>query len=185
MHVARSTQQRVPPVPRVYERLSNEGHGAANLYATLATNKTASNAMAGVMTYLFYGENAQLDARTRELIVLRLAWNTDTVYHFGQHTAIARSSDISDDEIFLTTRPLSEGSWSPRDLAVLQMVDDLYADDFVTDTTWRQLSEHFSNEDIMAMMVLSGAYRMHAGVLNSFGVQLDEGIPTWPTAAAD
>ncbi len=58
MHVARPTEQRVPPVSRVYERLSNEGHGAANLYATLATNKTASNAMAGVMTYLFYGENA-------------------------------------------------------------------------------------------------------------------------------
>ncbi len=85
----------------------------------------------------------------------------------------------------MTTRPLSEGSWTPRDVAVLQMVDDLYADDFVTDTTWRDLSEHFSHEDIMAMMVLSGAYRMHAGVLNSFGVQLDEGIPTWPSKAPD
>jgi 4-carboxymuconolactone decarboxylase len=185
MHVPRPSEQRVPPVQRVYERLSKEGHGAANLYATLATNKTASNAMAGVMTYLFYGENAQLDERTRELIVLRLAWNTLTVYHFGQHTAIARNSDISDDEIFLTTRPLSEGTWSPRDVAVLQMVDDLYADDFVTDATWRDLSEHFGNEDIMAMMVLSGAYRMHAAVINSFGVQLDEGIPTWPTGKSD
>jgi 4-carboxymuconolactone decarboxylase len=185
MHIARPSQPRVPPVQRVFDRLTEEGHGAANLYATLATNRAASNAMAGVLTYLFYGENAALESRPRELVILRLAWNTQTIYHFGQHRAIAREAGISDDEVFMTTRPLSEGAWAPRDLAVLEMTDDLYTDDCLTDATWRDLSDQFSNEEIMALMVLSGAYRMHAGVLNSFGVQLDAGIPGWPEAPAD
>jgi 4-carboxymuconolactone decarboxylase len=179
MHLSRPSQPRVLPVPRVYERLTKEGHGAPNLYATLAVNRRASNAMAQVLTYLFYDETPIVEARIRELVILRLAWNTQTDYHFGAHMAIARSSGMSDHEIFLTTRPLTEGNWAPQDLAVLKMTDDLFIDDCVTDTTWRDLAEHFSHEDIIALMVLSGAYRMHAGVLNSCGVQRDDGIPGW------
>ena len=183
MHAARPSQPRVLPVPRVYDRLSGEGHGAANLYATLATNKRASNAMAQVLTYLFYEDEPALETRTRELVILRMGWNTQTEYHFGQHMGIARNSGMSDEEILMTTRPLAEGNWSPQELAVLQMTDDLYGDDCVSDATWHGLSEHFSNEDIIALMVLAGAYRMHAGVLNSCGVQRDDAVPGWPPGA--
>src|SRR5580700_6199610 len=132
MHLTRPNQPRVLPVSRVYERLTNEGHGAPNLYATLATNRRASNAMAQVLTYLFYEGEQALEVRTRELVILRLAWNTQTVYHFGQHIAIARNGGLSDTEIYMTTRPLTEWAWSPQDLAVLEMTDDLYRDDCVT-----------------------------------------------------
>src|SRR5579862_8116266 len=131
MHHARPVQPRVLPVPRVYERLSNEGHGAKNLYATLANNKRASNAMAQVLTYLFYEGEQTLETRTRELVILRLAWNSETEYHFGQHIGIARNAGMSDNEIFMTTRPLTEWEWAPEDLAVLAMTDDLYLDDCV------------------------------------------------------
>jgi 4-carboxymuconolactone decarboxylase len=141
--------------------------------------------MAQVLTYLFYEGEQALEVRTRELVILRLAWNTQTVYHFGQHIAIARNGGLSDTEIYMTTRPLTEWAWSPQDLAVLEMTDDLYRDDCVTDATWQNLSEHFSDEDIISLMVLAGAYRMHAGVLNSCGVQRDDGVPGWPDLPTD
>jgi 4-carboxymuconolactone decarboxylase len=179
MHLARPTTPRIEPVPRVLERLRGEGHDAANLYATLATNKKVSNAMAGVFG-CFYGDAADFDDRTREIAILRMAWNVQCAYEYGQHTKLGRTAGMTEEEVVLTSRPLELGSWAPRDLTVLRMVDELYIDDCVTDGTWAQLQEHFTNEQIMALLAVAQMYRMAAGIFNSFGVELDEGIPLWP-----
>ena len=70
MHLARPTTPRIEPVPRVLERLRGQGHDAANLYATLATNKKVSNAMAGVFA-CFYGDDADFDDQDHELYDLQ------------------------------------------------------------------------------------------------------------------
>jgi 4-carboxymuconolactone decarboxylase len=181
MHLPRPAQPRIPPVPRVLERLRGEGHGGANLYATLATNKRVSNAMA-VVFGVFYGDSAAVEPRLRELTTLRMSWNVGSEYIFGQHTTISRNLGMTDDEIVLTTRPLSCGKWEARDEAVLRMTDELYLDDCVTDATWALLTEQFTPETIMALMAVPQMYRMAAGIFNTFGVELDEGVPSWPGA---
>jgi alkylhydroperoxidase family enzyme len=182
MHLGRPAKPRIPPVPRVLERLRAEGHNAANLYATLATNKRVSNAMAQVFA-VFYGDEPAIHPRLRELAILRMAWNAESEYEFGQHMTIARGLGMSEDEILLTTRPLASGKWEPRDEAIVRMTDELYLDDCVTDATWALLTEHFSPEDIMALLALAQMYRMAAGIFNTFGVELDEGVPSWPVGA--
>jgi len=92
-----------------------------------------------------------------------------------------RDAGLSDDEIYLTTRPIEQGSWSPADAAILQLVDDLYADDCVTDTTWAEATRHFSDADMVHLIAAAGCYRVVSGFLNSTGVQLDDGVPGWPS----
>ncbi len=184
MHLARPAAPRLEPIPAVAEKareaMKSQPINAVNVTATMAHNRTMAKAIGKfAQTVLFDGE---LPRRQVEVAVLRMGWNCQAVYEFGQHTLFGRAAGLSDDEIYLTTRPVAEGSWSDADRAIIQLVDDLYADDCVSDATWAEATRHFNSADIIHLIATAGCYRVVSGFLNSAGVQLDEGVPGWPTA---
>ena len=184
MHFGRPVSPRLEPIPAVAakarEAMKDQPINAVNVTATMAHNRTMAKAIGKfAQTVLFEGE---LPRRQVELAVLRMGWNCQSVYEFGQHTLFGRHAGLSDSEIYLTTRPVAEGSWSDPDRVVLQIVDDLYADDCVSDATWAAATQQFSDADIIHLIATAGCYRTVSGFLNSAGVQLDDGVPSWPTA---
>ena len=183
MHLARPAEPRLEPIAAVADKareaMKNQPINAVNVAATMAHNRTMSRAIGKfAQTVLFDGE---LPRRQVELAVLRMGWNCEAIYEFGQHTLFGRDAGLSDEEIYLTTRPLSQGKWSDDDRVVLQIVDDLYTDDCVSDATWAEASRHFSVPDIIHVIAAAGCYRTVSGFLNSAGVRLDDGVPGWPT----
>ncbi len=182
MHLPRPTSPRLEPVPKVLERaraaMADQPVKAANVVATLSHNRTIRNAV-GAMSQVVLFES-DLPRRQVELAVLRMGWNCQAVYEFGQHTLFGRDAGLSDREIYLTTRPIAQGDWSPADAAILQLVDDLYADDCVSDATWADACHHFDHPDLIHLIATAGCYRMISSFLNSAGVELDEGVPGWP-----
>ena len=80
---------------------------------------------------------------------------------------------------------MGDGAWSDLTPAILQLVDDLYVDDCVTDATWAEATRHFSVADIVHLIAAAGCYRTVSGFLNSAGVQLDDGVPGWPSGSVD
>ena len=184
MHMARPASPRLEPIPAVAakarEAMKSQPINAVNVTATMAHNRTISKAVgAFAQTVLFGGE---LPRRQVEIAVLRMGWNCQAVYEFGQHTLFGRAAGLTDDEIYATTRPIAQGAWSDADRAILQVVDDLYADDCVGDAAWADATKHFSDADVIHLIATAGCYRVVSGFLNSAGVQLDEGVPGWPTA---
>ncbi len=151
---------------------------AHNVRATLATNPTVAGGMAAMGRALL--QEGTIPARAREMVILRMGWHCQSRYEFGQHTLMARSVGVSDAEIELLTRPLELGSWSAPDRALLEMVDDLHHDDCVSERTWTELVAHFDHHDILEYMAATLFYRMVSGILNSCGVELDDGVPGWP-----
>lgn len=185
MHLARPAAPRLEPIPRVLERarevMTESPVNAVNVLATMAHNRTMSKALGNFcQTVLFGGE---LPRRQVEIAVLRMGWNCQAVYEFGQHTLFGRDAGLSEDEIYFTTRPINQGGWSPADAAILQLVDDLYADDCVSDSSWAEATQHFSAPDLVHLVAAAGCYRVVSGFLNSAGVELDDGVPGWPTPA--
>ena len=73
------------------------------------------------------------------------------------------------------TRPIAQGTWTPAEDAQLQITDDLYAYDCVTDATWAELGRHFSDKQRMDLVFTTGQYTQVSMMLNTFGVQLDAG----------
>jgi alkylhydroperoxidase family enzyme len=184
MHLARPAAPRLELIPTVAdnarEKMRDRPNNALNIVATMAHNPTMWSALSTyAQTVLYAGE---LPRRQVEIAVLRMGWNCQAVYEFGQHTLIGRQAGLSDEEIYLTTRPAAEGSWSEADRVVLQLVDDLYTDDCVSDVTWAAATRHFDNADIVHLIATAGCYRGLSGLLNSAGVQLDDGVPGWPIA---
>jgi hypothetical protein len=60
------------------------------------------------------------------------------------------------------------------------MVDALYVDDCVDEETWRELQNGFSLATVIALIAVTGCYRMAAGLFNTLGIRLDDEVPGWP-----
>ena len=74
--------------------------------------------------------------------------------------------------------PDAEG-WDPFDATLLRAVDELYKDIFITDKTWNELAERYNTPQIMDLIFTVGNYNMLAMAINSFGVQLEEGLKSF------
>jgi 4-carboxymuconolactone decarboxylase len=60
---------------------------------------------------------------------------------------------------------------------LLRAADELYHDAFISDATWNALAKRYDQQQLMDVVFTVGAYDMTAMFLNSFGVQLDQGVP--------
>ncbi|MEZ5377032.1 MAG: carboxymuconolactone decarboxylase family protein [Acidimicrobiales bacterium] len=118
-----------------------------------------------------------IPAREREIVILRVGWNAQAVYEFGQHTLIGKQTGLTDDEI----AAIAGGSrdWSDDDRALIDLADDLCRDDVVSDDTWARLGR-WSDAEKVELVIVAGFYRLVSGFLNTMGVQLDNGVPSWP-----
>ena len=86
---------------------------------------------------------------------------------------------MSDEEIRSTqTGPQTEGL-SAKDKVLLQAADELHKEAHVSNETWKGLSNYFDTQQLMDIVFTVGQYNLVSMALNSFGVQLDEGLPGW------
>ncbi|MCP5030108.1 MAG: carboxymuconolactone decarboxylase family protein [Actinomycetia bacterium] len=178
----RPQQARVRPLPEAAQQatqfMSGSVVNAVNVTATLAHNEMVAKGVGRFsMALLFKGS---VSARLREIVILRMGWNCQSVYEFGQHTLFGRDAGLTDDEIYWITRPIAQHGWSAAEQALLQMVDDLYTDDCVSDATWADLLEYFEPPEVLEFMAATLHYRTVSSLLNSCGVERDEGVPGWP-----
>ncbi|MEM8905475.1 MAG: carboxymuconolactone decarboxylase family protein [Actinomycetota bacterium] len=118
-------------------------------------------------------------AREREIVILRVGWNARSVYEFGQHTVIGRDVGLADTEIAAIAG--APHDWSADDQALIDLADDLCARDAVSEATWAALRPRWSDAELVELVVCAGFYRLVSGFLNTFGVELDDGVPGWPT----
>lgn len=186
VHKPRPTSARLSPVtdPSALQRELMFGNDAAeslNISATLAHNTRVLKRFSQFGgTLLFRGV---LPPRERELVILRVGANCQSVYEFGQHTVIGREAGLSDAEITALTGPVEGGSWSEEDRDLIALADELCGDDCVADATWSRLAARWDEDALVELVVVAGFYRLVSGFLNSAGVQLDPGVPGWPPGA--
>ena len=116
MHIARPATPRLEPIPAVAvkarEAMKDQPINAVNVTATMAHNRPSKAVNTFARTVLFDGE---LPRRHVELAVLRMGWNCQSVYEFGQHTLFGRDAGLSDEEIYFITRPSTEHAWTDEE----------------------------------------------------------------------
>ena len=89
---------------------------------------------------------------------------------------------LTDDEIAALTKAPDTHDWRADDLALIAMADELAAGDCVSDATWAALAARWNDAELVELLIVAGFYRLVSGFLNSAGVQLDPGVPGFPTA---
>lgn len=116
--------------------------------------------------------------REREIVILRVGWNAQAVYEFGQHTEIGLRCGLTQDEI--SGLGGGEHSWTDDDQLLIDLADELCEDDCVSDATFAALSTRWNEAELIELVMTAGFYRLVSGFLNTFGVPLDDGVPGWP-----
>jgi alkylhydroperoxidase family enzyme len=150
-----------------------------NIFATLARNPPLLDHFGRFFTYLL--KQGSLPGRERELVILRVGWRTGSEYEFGQHTIEGLREGLTSDEVeAVTGEAVSPDRWSADDRALLSMVDELCRHDAVSEVTWDALTRRWDEAQLLELLVLAGGYRMVCGLLNTVGIQLEQGIPGWP-----
>ena len=111
-----------------------------------------------------------LDARQRELLVLRVAARRGAEYEWRQHVYIARDLGFTDADIERIAEGPHAAGWSPLDAAMLRAVDELVADAEISDDTWAVLAGELDRHQLMDLVFTVGAYDLLAMAFKSFGV---------------
>ena len=154
---------------------------ALNIFATLARHPRL------MKRWLVFGSHVlaknSLSPRDRELAILRVGWDCQAEYEWGQHALIARGCDLSEEEIVRTTQGPDAAGWKPHEAALLRAVDELHADSFISDPTWKALSAHYDEQQLIDLVFTVGQYHLVSMALNTLGVQLDPGIAGFPESA--
>ena len=83
-------------------------------------------------------------------------------------------------EIDALTKDVRQHDWSDRDRVLINMSDELCADDCVGSSTWRELQTYWNEAELIELVMVAGTYRLVSGFLNTMGVELDADTPGWP-----
>lgn len=151
-----------------------------NIFRTLAVHPKL------LRSWLPFGgrllQGSTLDARIRELVILRTAARCGSDYEWGQHVGIGRDAGLSDDEILGCAASGPDAStvtsWSGVERCVLGAVDELVGERCMEEATWRALSEAgWSDAQLVELPMLVGHYAMLAGMLRSVGVETEGPLP--------
>ena len=112
--------------------------------------------------------------RTLPALFLRPGYLCKSGYEWTQHARIGLREGLTQDEIERLKKGADIG-WGPADAALIRAADELHADQFIRDATWAELGRHFSDKQLMDVVFTAGQYTQVSMMLNTFGVQLDEG----------
>ncbi|HVJ51753.1 MAG TPA: carboxymuconolactone decarboxylase family protein [Aliidongia sp.] len=141
----------------------------ANLMrALLRTDCTA-----GYQALGFALRATRLDAKRRELVILRVASLSDSRYERMQHLPPAREAGWTDAEIAAIEAGRCEPLGQPE-AALLRFVDECVERVRVSDLTFAELRRHLPEDEIAEATLLAGFYMMTARFLETLDIELDE-----------
>jgi 4-carboxymuconolactone decarboxylase len=150
---------------------------ASNILGIFSWHPALARAFFAFNSHLFH---STLSARDREMATVRVAWRRRGEYEWAQHMRMARRAGLSDEEVDAISAGPDARAWGPRDAALLRSVDEIVADRYVSDETWKRLSEHLDRQQLMDLVFTIGAYDLLAMAFNTFGLELDPGLTGFP-----
>ena len=151
-----SGESDAPPMPVVLE--------------LLAHNLPLSEAWLNFSDVLI-GEDSTISPLHRELLILRVAWRTDSTYEWSQHERIGREVGLSDGQIEAIRQEIIADTWSPNERALISAADEMFHGFALSTETWQSLSQSFHSAQILELLFVIGSYTCFAFVLKSVGLQ--------------
>jgi alkylhydroperoxidase family enzyme len=177
---------RITPLPRAEwddETRAALGDANLNIFGTLARHPKLFKRWMVFANHVL--GKSTLNARDRELLILRIGWNCRTPYEWGQHVAIGRGVGITDEEITRITKGPDAEGWSEADAMLLRAVDELHNDSSLSDKTFTALAARYNEQQLLDIVFTVGQYNLVSMALNSFRVERDDGVTGVPMPARD
>jgi 4-carboxymuconolactone decarboxylase len=186
----RLTEPRLAPLPpaewdaeaaELMLRLKRDGM-VFNIFQTLARHPGLLRRWTVFAGHVL--QKSTLPPRDREIVILRMGWLCRAGYEWGHHVAIGQEAGLSRNEIMRIAEGPASPGWDPFEATLLEAVDELEQDSFISDRTWTLLAGRYTPQQLLDLVFTIGQYRLVSMVLNSLGVQLEAGYEPMPEPAS-
>ncbi len=122
----------------------------------------------------------QLDARLRELVILRIGWVTGSVYEWTQHWRVATELGMPEADCLAVRDWRASDRFDAADRAVLAATDDTLETGAISAETWTACEAELGLESLLELVVAIGNWRLFSSMLRSLEIPLEEGVQPWP-----
>jgi alkylhydroperoxidase family enzyme len=117
-----------------------------------------------------------LTQRQAELVILRVAWHMQNWYEWGSHVQRGLAAGLSASELERVTLGPNADGWERPEQLLLAAVDELMAEKRLSPEFIQQFREHFSERQLLDVIVTQGVYVILGCMLNTWAVPLDEHV---------
>lgn len=181
-----SPQARIPRLSADEARAATEVAGIPaymgdlSVFQVLLRHPALARLLNDLIALLIF--KGKLDARLRELVIMRIGWRSHAVYEWTQHWRVAVGLGISEDDLVAVRDDWrSYAGFGEAERAVLAAVDETFESGTITDATWKACERATPGpEALLELVVAIGNWRMFATLLRSLAIPLEDGVDPWP-----
>jgi alkylhydroperoxidase family enzyme len=113
----------------------------------------------------------ELEARLRELAILRIANLHQARYEWDQHVVIAGTAGVRPEQIESIARgSIGEPCFDPRERLALDAATELVLEANVSDATLARLAQELPPRQIVELLLACGVYEALAKLMNALGL---------------
>jgi alkylhydroperoxidase family enzyme len=127
-------------------------------------------------------DRGSLERRHREIVILRTTARCGCEYEWGVHVSFfAERVGLGAAEVAATVHGGAEHpAWSEAERTLIRLVDELHDDSRISDALWADLLEHWSEAQLVELVVLAGFYHTISFVVNGLGVEREPDASRFP-----
>ena len=118
----------------------------------------------------------KLDPVVREAVILRIGQLCNSDYEWHQHTSVARAVGMPEEML----QAIADGQierLGEAHRAAIAMAEEIKEAGGASAETFRRAQAHFSTEELVELCLVAGYYIMTAGLLISFGIEIEDTAP--------
>jgi len=159
------------------------GMADLSVFRVLLRHEDVAARVNGLLHQLLW--NGVLEARLRELIIMRIGWRQGAMYEWTQHWRVARMLEIPDEDLLAVRDWHSSSRFGPADRVVLAATDETLGAGAISSRTWSELEAAVPDDRArLEVVIVIANWTMFAQLLRSLEVPLEDGVAPWPPDGA-
>ncbi|HYB12988.1 MAG TPA: carboxymuconolactone decarboxylase family protein [Myxococcota bacterium] len=156
------------PVREVFAQLPVQ----LNVFKLMALAETCFRPLLRLGTAILARQ--KLNAKLRELAILRVAALSGARYEWIQHVPIAHHVGATDDQVAALERgSIDAPCFDATERAVLRLTGELVEGVRARDATYDEVAQRLSPQEIVELILAVGYYRMLATLMETAAIDLD------------
>ena len=152
-----------------------------SVFRVLLHHPMLARELASTLNTLLFAGN-KLDARLRELVIMRIGWKTKSLYEWTQHWRVAHVMlNIPEQDLIATRDWKKAPCLSEADRAILAATDETLDTGVISDATWKACAAVLKTpQERIELVIAIGNWTMFSQLLKSLKVPLEDGVSAWP-----
>jgi len=116
----------------------------------------------------------KLDAKLRELAIMRTGIVGDSRFEYSQHLKVARMVGVPEEKLAAIKGWTTSDLFTTVERAVMAATDEMLSRTLVEDETFAALQKHLSDAEILELFVVIGLWRMHGLIVRALHLEYDD-----------